>query len=137
MSSNPTPEEKNKKSDFDKFVYSLQMSPRLQVRLGKLGRRDNICEKCGNIKVEYKQKRVDNLLTVDMTRAVWKEKIFKAILVTGDSDFVPAVEEANRAQVLTHVFYLNVGNIKIHDELYRICTERTEITKSLLEKAKF
>jgi|GEM_PF-3888112 len=51
---------------------------------------------------KYKQKRVDNLLTVDLTRAIWKDNISEAILIIGDSDFVPAVEEANRAQILTH-----------------------------------
>jgi len=80
---------------------------------------------------------VDNLLTVDLTRAIWKDNIRKAILVTGDSDFVPAVEEANRAQILTHVYYLKAGNTGIHDELYMACSERTQLTKELLEKAKF
>jgi uncharacterized LabA/DUF88 family protein len=136
ISDNPTPEEKRKKSDFDKFVYSLQQYPRFQVRLGRLGRFDYNCESCGNITIKYKQKRVDNLLTVDLTRAIWKERIYKAILVTGDSDFVPAVEEANRAQILTHVYYLNSPKTTIHDELFMACTERTEITKEMLEKCR-
>jgi uncharacterized LabA/DUF88 family protein len=57
-------------------------------------------------------------------------------LVTGDSDFVPAVDEANRAQIPTHVYYLKSVNTSIHDELFLVCSERTEITKDLLEKAR-
>jgi uncharacterized LabA/DUF88 family protein len=132
----PTDEEKKKKAGFDKFEYSLRCLPRFQVRLGKLSRVDTECEKCGHTATKYKQKRVDNLLTVDLTRAIWKDSIRKAILVTGDSDFVPAVDEANRAQIPTHVYYLNSGNTTIHDELYLACSDRTEITKELLEKAK-
>lgn len=136
QSSVPTPEEKRKVAEFDKFTYALERNSRFRVRLGKLSRRDNVCEDCGHIKTEYKQKRVDNLLTVDLTRAIWKEGIYKAILVTGDSDFVPAVGEANRAQVLTHIYYLNSEKTRIHDELYNACSDRTEITKELLEKAR-
>jgi len=132
----PTGDEKTRKAKYDRFVYSLESLPRFRVRLGKLGRIDKVCEKCGFKTTIYKQKRVDNLLTVDLTRAVWKDNINKAILVTGDSDFVPAVEEANHAHILTHVFYLRSPKTTIHDELYTACSERTEITKALLAKAK-
>ena len=131
----PTQEERIKQVNFDKFTYSLKSYPRFQVRLGKLGRMDYRCENCGYITTKYKQKRVDNLLTADLTRAIWKDSINKAILVTGDSDFVPAVEEANRAQILTHVYYLKSQYTEIHDELYMACSERTQITRELLEKA--
>lgn len=132
----PTKEEKTRKSGFDRFVYKLKTYPRFQVRLGKLSRVDSQCEHCGDKTTKYKQKRVDNLLTVDLTRAIWKDNISKAILITGDSDFVPAVEEANRAQILTHVYYLRSANTAIHDELFMACSERTEITRQLLEKAR-
>jgi len=136
QSNPPTEEEKRKKANFDRFEYSLKTLPRFQVRLGKLSRFDKECKNCGHKTLVYKQKRVDNLLTVDLTRAVWKDNIRKAILVTGDSDFVPAVEEANSAQILTHVYYLKSPKSTIHDELYIACSERTEITKALLQKCK-
>jgi len=132
----PTEEEKRKLGDFDRFVYSLRQHPRFQVRLGKLGKTINTCSSCGNSVPVYKQKRVDNLLTVDLTRAIWKDQIDKAIIVTGDSDFVPAIEEANRAHILTHVYYLRAGRTSIHDELYMACSERTEITRDLLEQSR-
>jgi len=135
QSSPPTWQERTRKASFDKFVYSLKSYPRFQVRLGQLGRIDHRCEHCDCVTTSYRQKRVDNLLTVDLTRAIWKDSINKAILITGDSDFVPAVEEANRAQILTHVYYLRSLNTSIHDELYMACSERTEITEDLLKKA--
>jgi len=132
----PTEDEKRRKARFDAFEYSLKRNPRFIPRMGKLSRVDTICRNCGDRVTKYKQKRVDNLLTVDLTRAIWKDNIQEAILVTGDSDFVPAVDEANRAQIITHVYYLKAGNTGIHDELYMACSERTEITKELLEKAR-
>ncbi len=132
----PTQEEKDRKARYDAFEYSLRSYPRFQVRLGKLSRVESICAKCGDKVVKYKQKRVDNLLTVDLTRAIWKDNIHKAILVTGDSDFVPAVDEANRAQILTHVYYLVQGDTSIHDELYMACSERTPITRAMLLKVR-
>ena len=136
QSSPPTEGEKKRKANFDRFVYSLNTFPRFQVRLGKLSRFDEVCGNCGHRTTTYKQKRVDNLLTVDLTRAIWKDNIRKAILVTGDSDFVPAVEEANRGQIITHVYYLKSPKTAIHDELYIECSERTQITKALLQKCK-
>jgi uncharacterized LabA/DUF88 family protein len=136
QSATPTEDEKERKARFDKFEYSLRRNPRFIPRMGKLSRVDTICRVCGDKVTKYKQKRVDNLLTVDLTRAIWKDNIHEAILVTGDSDFVPAVEEANRAQIITHVYYLCQDDTTIHDELYMACSERTEITKELLGKAR-
>ena len=136
QSNPPTPTERQRKAGFDRFVYSLRSNPRFQVRLGKLSRFIQNCNSCGHSSTIYKQKRVDNLLTVDLTRAIWKDHISKAILVTGDSDFVPAVDEANRAQILTHVYFLRSPHTTIHDELYMACSERTEITRGLLEQAR-
>ena len=132
----PTADEKTRKARFDQFEYSLKLNPRFIPRMGKLSRVDTVCRACGDKVTKYKQKRVDNLLTVDLTRAIWKDNIQEAILVTGDSDFVPAVDEAARAQIITHVYYLRQGDTTIHDELYLACSERTEITKELLEKAR-
>jgi uncharacterized LabA/DUF88 family protein len=119
----PTTIEKTRKPGFEKFIYSLKSYLRFQIRLGKLSRIDSQCSNCSVWVTKYKQKRVDNLLTVDLTRAIWTGNINKAILITGDSDFVPAVEQANRAQILTHVYYLRMGNTNIHDELYNSPTK--------------
>ncbi|MFQ6052342.1 MAG: NYN domain-containing protein [Candidatus Hydrothermarchaeota archaeon] len=101
QSSPPTEEEKERYSRMDRFIISLKKLPRFEVRLGKLGRITRFGQ------VEFIQKRVDNLLTVDLVRLSWTGKIHKAILVTGDSDFVPVVEEAKNAGVLTQVSRLS------------------------------
>jgi hypothetical protein len=39
MRTPPTPEEKTKKSNFDKFIFALQKESRFQLRLGRLAKR--------------------------------------------------------------------------------------------------
>lgn len=86
MSHKPTEIELRRKAEWDKFVGELESQDRWQVRLGKLEKRRE-----GGRDV-YSQKRVDVLLSVDMVRHAAAGHLQHAILVAGDSDFIPAVE---------------------------------------------
>jgi uncharacterized LabA/DUF88 family protein len=99
-----TDEERRRFASMDKFVYTLKKLPRFEVKLGRLG--------C--IGGEYIQKRVDIALAVDLVRLGCSKAIGKAILVTGDSDFVPAIEAAKDMGVLVELYY---SLSSIHDEL--------------------
>ena len=120
QSNPPTKEERNRYSSMDKFVFTLRRLPRFEVRLGKLS-------KVGD---SFVQKRVDILMAVDLVRLSWGKQISKAILVTGDSDFVPAIEAAKDAGVLAHLFY---SPTSIHDELLSIVDERNVITQEIID----
>jgi len=63
----------------------------------------------------------------------WGKQIEKAILVTGDSDFVPAIYAAKDAGVVTHLYYLKSN---VHDELLLACDERTEIDRRLIDASR-
>ncbi|WP_298277736.1 NYN domain-containing protein [Ferroplasma sp.] len=64
------------------FLTSLNLQDRFEIRSGKLmGTEKGI-----------KQKQVDILIAIDMIRLALKNKIQQIILITGDSDFVPAVQ---------------------------------------------
>lgn len=134
QSREPTPEERERYKRADKFISWLRKLPRFEVRLGKLGKRTHVCEKCGFKTVEYEQKRVDNLLTVDLVGLSWQRVIEKAIILTGDSDFVPAVVEAKRAGVIVQVYYAKTKSCTIHNELRDACDECFELTKDLISK---
>jgi uncharacterized LabA/DUF88 family protein len=123
QSNPPTDEERRRYSAMDKFIYTLQKLPRFEVRLGKLGWAGN----------ELVQKRVDILFAVDLVRLSWGRQIGKAILVTGDSDFVPAVLAAKDAGVLVQLYY---SPNSVHDELLSAVDESFMITEELIEKAK-
>jgi uncharacterized LabA/DUF88 family protein len=76
------------------------------------------------------QKRVDVLLAVDLTRLAWLKEIQRAVLVTGDADFVPAVEDARRAGV--HVT-LRFAPGTAHADLVAACDAARPLTREGLE----
>ena len=115
----PTEEERRRFAAMDKFVYTLRKLPRFEVKLGRLG--------C--VGGEFIQKRVDIALAVDLVRLSYGRLIGKAVVVTGDSDFVPAVEAAKDAGVLAILYY---SPSSIHDELLSAVDESAIIDQSLI-----
>ena len=89
-----------------KFLANLAKVKRLKISFGRLEKREN------NHKVE---KGVDVKLVVDLMKNAFEKKFDKAILVSNDADFVPAVEEVqmlgkkvtNVAFPKTKSFHLN------------------------------
>ncbi len=117
----PTEEERRRFAAMDKFVYTLRKLPRFEVKLGRLG--------C--VGGEFIQKRVDIALAVDLVRLSYGRLIGKAVVVTGDSDFVPAVEAAKDAGVLAILYY---SPSSIHDELLSAVDESAIIDQSLISR---
>lgn len=107
-----TEEERRRFASMDKFVYTLRKLPRFEVKLGRLG--------C--VGGEFIQKRVDIALAVDLVRLSCGRMIGKGVVVTGDSDFVPAIEAAKEAGVLVMLYY---SPSSIHDELLSAVDEST------------
>ncbi len=86
MSDRPTEAELRRMAAHERFMAELQeQCDRWQVRLGKLERRRE-----GDKEV-FAQKRVDVQLSVDMVQHAAAGHIQHAVLVAGDSDFIPAV----------------------------------------------
>jgi uncharacterized LabA/DUF88 family protein len=117
MSPEPTEDELKRMETHKKFVQAIQSLGRWAIRLGKLQKRWE-----GQREV-YEQKRVDVLLSVDLVRHAAAGHIQHAILVAGDSDFVPAVEAAKEHGVTLTLWcghYNTVNNdlIALADEVY-------------------
>jgi uncharacterized LabA/DUF88 family protein len=90
QSNPPTEDEKRRFSAMDKFIYTIQRLPRFECEAWKVG--------C--IAGEFIQKRVDISLAVDLVRLSCTRSISKAVIVAGDSDFVPAIEAAKDSGVV-------------------------------------
>ena len=88
MSPDPTDAEKRRMTEHDAFMTKITSLERWSVRLGKLQRRWD------GHRETYEQKRVDVLLSVDMVRHSAAGHIQHAVIVAGDSDFIPAIEAA-------------------------------------------
>jgi uncharacterized LabA/DUF88 family protein len=119
QSSPPTEDERRRFASMDKFVYTLRKLPRFEVKLGRLG--------C--VGGEFIQKRVDIALAVDLVRLSCGRMIQKAVIVTGDSDFLPAIEATKEAGVLVTLYY---SQSSIHDELLSAVDESEVISQDLI-----
>ncbi|SMF11593.1 NYN domain-containing protein [Pseudobacteriovorax antillogorgiicola] len=115
MSQEPTESELKRMENHKEFVSDIENLDRWAMRLGKL-------EKRWDGKKEYfEQKRVDVLLSVDLVRHAAAGHIQHAVLVAGDSDFVPAVEAAKEHGVTVSLW---CGNFRtVHKDLIALADE--------------
>jgi len=92
MSEKPTEAELRRMASHERFMAEMQEGcDRWQVRLGKLERRRE-----GDKEV-FAQKRVDVQLSVDLVQHSAAGHIQHAVLVAGDSDFIPAIVAAKES----------------------------------------
>ena len=91
----PTPEERMRYAAMDKFIASLRVLPRFEVRHGRL-------QRIGGI---YTQKGVDVQMAVDLLRLSFRGSIGQVIIVTGDSDLIPAISASRDEGILVKLFY--------------------------------
>ena len=135
QSNPPTFEEKQQTAKKDKFFAALSKLPRFQVRLGKLAYRGIGSDG----RPIFTQKRVDIMLGVDMVQLAATRQINRAVLLAGDSDFVPAVEAVKYHGVLVVLWHgpNRPGvNSTVHRELWDACDDRFELTQTIIDKAK-
>jgi len=79
----------------------------------------------------FEQKRVDIWIAVDLVRLSFSHQITKAIIISGDSDLVPAIEGAKDAGVVVQLWY---SRRAVHNELLQAADERFEVDQSLIAK---
>ena len=129
-SQTPSRGEIERYNNMQRFVTSLERLDRYAVRLGKLEYRGR--DKNGA--PIFQQKRVDILLGCDLVLLAAKQRIEKAILVTGDSDFIPAVETAKNEGVEIELVYGKSHHP--HNSLTLIADVRKELTQADIDVIK-
>jgi uncharacterized LabA/DUF88 family protein len=92
---NPSEQDRHRYAQRRRFYEALRHYPRFEVREGRIARTVN--RHTGGY--EYVQKYVDVWLSTDLVRLASKRQIDLAILVTADSDFVPAIRAAREEGV--------------------------------------
>ncbi|MGI2295122.1 NYN domain-containing protein [Paenibacillus sp. GXUN7292] len=130
QSSAPTDIEKREFSNAEKFQRKLSRLESFTVRRGKLAYR-GIDD---NGKSIFEQKRVDVALATDLVMHSTKRLITHAILITGDSDFIPAVEIAQSEGVHVKLFYAD--SKRPHDELMDSVDSLKLITQEMIDRIK-
>ena len=115
MSSDPTDSENRRMEAYKTFEDEINNLDRWELRLGKLQKRSD------GARDYFEQKRVDVLLSCDMVRHAAAGHIQHAILLAGDSDFIPAVDATKESGVTVTLWCAEANTV--HEELIDLCDE--------------
>lgn len=107
------------------FLNALRRTPYLEVRFGKLVRRDVHCSACGHSHQRYQEKGVDMRIGVDMLALASKDLYDVAVLVTGDGDLVEAVRAVKDLGKHVELATFPIGR---SDELVTVADVVTELS---------
>lgn len=77
-----------------KFGHKISLLPRFEVKYGELQ----------FIKGIYKQKKIDVLMSLDIIDKCFEKQIQHAVLIAGDSDFIPVIQKAKNYGAIVHLF---------------------------------
>jgi len=137
QSAKPTPEEAKRYGGAQRFHSHLEKIPRYTVRLGRLAFRG--VDAAGS--PIFQQKGVDLLMGLDFALYASRHQIHHAAILTGDADFIPAVELAKQEGVCTwHVHgpaqSKKNGKSTYARELWDMCDERIELTQTFMDGVK-
>ena len=124
QSNPPTDEESLRFNAKRRFIDAISHIPRFQVRLGKLQFQGETTQG----RSIFVQKRVDMMLGVDMALLAIKHRVDRIVLLTGDSDTIPAVEAVKPEGVVVTLLHGPLkGRAPPSRELYKLVDERVEI----------
>lgn len=127
QSAYPTAEEKKRFSDKQRFFTALRRLDRFYVREGRLEYRGTD-DKGSPV---FVQKRVDLQMGLDIATVVSKNRVGMVVLVTGDSDFVPAVRLARDEGIIVRL--VHGPKRSYHQDLWEAVDERRELTEEILK----
>src|SRR5690606_24729406 len=109
-------------ANMQRFLASMERIPRYMVRQGKLAPRGFRADGRPN----FEQKQVDILMATDIVLLSAKRQVDEIVLVTGDSDFLPAVRIARNEGVVVWLAH-GVRSNHPHNELWNTADERLEL----------
>jgi len=140
-----TDDENRRKADYDKFTESLKRLPRFMIREGYLQKTHlPQCIQCGLVQTpkcsqcnvdlpvrKFEQKGVDVRLSIDLTQLSASKRIERAIVLSADGDFAPAISQAKENNIIVTWAYFPQQRSWILDS---ICDERIAIDSEFIDK---
>jgi uncharacterized LabA/DUF88 family protein len=99
QSAKPTEEEARRFGQMERFLASIDRIPRTEVRKGMIAFRGVRADG----KPIFVQKQVDSLMATDLVMLSAKHLISEAVVVTGDSDILPAIAIAKQEGVMVRL----------------------------------
>ncbi len=126
----PSEEEIKRFSQANSFFEKLKRLDRFEVRLGKLVKRG--CRSDGS--PIFNQKRVDVFLATDLVKFSARKVMDQAVLITSDSDYVPAIVAAKEFGVIIKLAHSI--DLPINHELVEACDEKQVLEKDFFNDIK-
>jgi len=127
----PTPEEKQKRANYDRFIKKLERIPGFVTREGR----------CQKINESFHQKGVDTLITMDLLNTLSEKKIKTIIILTCDTDFVPILNKLRENGIKVILCYfsdrIRKSKFSMSNNLFTACSKKTLLTKTHFEKSQF
>ena len=130
---NPDPRDVKMRAERQRFYDGLAYLNRCEVKLGHLQRYLTF-DQNGNKVVRHRQKLVDVLLSIDLVKLAWSRQIAMAVLLAGDSDFVPAVQAAKEAGVPIRLVFAEQPGCYVHSQVKKVVDERVALTREHIER---
>jgi uncharacterized LabA/DUF88 family protein len=129
QSANPTDKERDLVRNADRFYHSLKKLSNFELRLGRLEFRGVSKDSGDRI---FEQKRVDVQLAVDLLTLSFSHQISTAIIVAGDSDFIPAFQAAKNLGV--RIVLVHGSRNPAHRDLVANADERIALGDNLIAR---
>ena len=98
------PHDKAKADRQDLLFSANKLNPRFGLHLGKYLKKISTCRKCGASHTHYEEKETDVRIATTIVRDVVLDKCDISIIVSADSDLVPAIELIREFNPLHKVF---------------------------------
>lgn len=130
QSGSPTQKERDMFAGKQSFFDALDYLPFFTVKQGRLAFRGY--ERNG--KPILQQKEVDVLLAVDLVKLSMRKTISQAILIAGDSDFLPAVKVAQEEGVQITLVHGDWDHT--HTDLIRQVDHRIQISQDIIMQSR-
>ncbi len=124
----PTEDERRRTARMNRFIERLRESDRCMVRLGRLQK----IEIPGS-SPKFKQKQVDVLIAVDIVNLATKRLVQEIVLVSGDSDLLPALTIARDEGVIFRLAH-GTGSCSPHRDLRAHADERQPLDAPFLAR---
>lgn len=87
------------------FFQANKENPKFKLMLGKYLRKEIKCFKCGNIIHTYEEKESDVRIATQIVADAYKKNCDISIIVSADSDMIPAVELAIEAKQRVFIYF--------------------------------
>ena len=99
------PDDEIKQKNQDAFFQANKQNAKFQLILGKYLRKEIICRNCGYTIRTYEEKESDVRIATQIVSDAYKKNCDISIVVSADSDMIPAVELAMEAKHRVFVYF--------------------------------